>query len=152
MDASRMSDLLIEGLHLDLQPKAREHRRRCETRGIEILFTAGARSWIEQMDLFQHGRARTPQGWVVVEPSKVVTSATPEHAPHCRLAAYDLVPLVKERPAWDRLDLFAEIGRIGRELGLVWGGDWVKILDMPHFELPYWRTLPMPDEGLAKPG
>src|SRR5437868_3369367 len=139
-----MSDLIIEGLHLDLQPKAREHRRRCETRGIELLFTAGARSWAEQMKLFEQGRAASPHGWVVVDAAKVVTNATPEHAPHCRLAAYDVVPIVKERPAWDRLDLFAEVGRIGKELGLVWGGDWPKLKDCPHFELPNWRELPLP--------
>lgn len=139
-----MSELLIEGLHVDLQPKARSHRERAFHSGIEIMFTAGRRTWQEQIDAFSKGRAPSPEGWQVVDASKIVTLALPEHAPHCRGAAYDIVPIVNERARWDRLDLFVELGRIGKELGLVWGGDWPKLKDCPHFELPNWRLLPMP--------
>lgn len=143
-----MSDILIAGLHPDLATKAREHRRRAELLGIEIAFTAGFREPAEQTALYQKGRVLDAGTWHIVDPHKVVTNALPEHAPHCRRAAYDLVPIVHERAAWDRLDLFDRLGQIGRELGLVWGGDWKKIVDLPHFELPGWRLLPMP-EGCA---
>lgn len=140
-----MSNLLIEGLHLELQPLAREHRRRAEMLGIEVVFTAGRRTPDEQWAAYRKGRVLTPAGdWVVQDAARVVTFARPERAPHCRGAAYDLVPIVRERAAWDRLDLFAELGRIGKELGLVWGGDWPKLKDMPHFELAGWRLLPWP--------
>ena len=140
-----MSDLLIEGLHVDLQPKARAHRDRAQDIGITIVFTAGYRTTTEQMILFQKGRKLDDFGmWHVMDPHSVVTFALPSHAPHCRRAAYDMVPIVNERAAWDRLDLFSELGRIGRDLGLVWGGDWVKIKDLCHFELPDWRSLPFP--------
>jgi peptidoglycan L-alanyl-D-glutamate endopeptidase CwlK len=144
-----VSELLIEGLHVDLQPKAREHRHRAHVLGIDIVFTAGRRTFAEQIDAYRKGRAQSPDGWHVIDPAKVVTQALPEHAPHCRGAAYDLVPIVHERAAWDRLDLFAELGRIGRELGLAWGGDWPRMRDMPHFELPYWRSLPLETLGVA---
>jgi hypothetical protein len=39
------------------------------------------------------------------------------------------------------------MGRIGKECGLVWGGDWKKIKDMPHFELSTWRELPFGEIG-----
>lgn len=136
-------ETLIAGLHPDLQVKARAHR---EKAGFPILFTAGRRSWSEQIHEYEKGRARTSDGWVVVDPSRVVTFALPVQAPHCRGAAYDIVPIVNEKEAWDRLDLFAELGRIGKLLGLVWGGDFQKIKDCPHFEMPGWRTLPMPRE------
>jgi peptidoglycan L-alanyl-D-glutamate endopeptidase CwlK len=144
-----VSDLLIESLHLDLQPKARMHRLRAHAMGLDVVFTAGFRTWAEQVALYEKGRQRSPDGWRVVDPSKVVTNALPEQAPHCRRAAYDLVPIVAERAAWDRLDLFAELGRIGKELGLVWGGDWPKLKDCPHFELPYWRSLPLPNAPMG---
>jgi hypothetical protein len=100
-----VSDLLIESLHLDLQPKARMHRLRAHAMGLDVVFTAGFRTWAEQVALYEKGRQRSPDGWRVVDPSKVVTNALPEQAPHCRRAAYDLVPIVAERAAWDRLDL-----------------------------------------------
>lgn len=140
-----MSDMLIEGLHVDLQPKARAHRSRAQTLGIDIVFTAGFRTPHEQMALYAKGRGLDATGvWHVIDPHLVVTNALPSSGPHCRRAAYDLVPIVHERAAWDRLDLFAELGKIGKELGLVWGGDWPKLKDLPHFELPGWRLLPLP--------
>lgn len=139
-----MSELIIESLHVELQPLARTHRDVAHHLGLDIIFTAGRRTWAEQMAAYGKGRSMTPHGWIVSDPAKLVTFALPEQAPHCRGAAYDIVPIVKERAAWDRLDLFAELGRIGKELGLVWGGDWPKLKDCPHFELPGWRSLPMP--------
>lgn len=140
-----MSELLIEGLLPELAAKARQHRTRARTMGIDLVFTSGSRSWSDQIDMYTKGRAQTPQGWTVVDPHKVVTQALPDHDPHVRRAAYDLVPIVNERAVWDRLDLFAELGRIGKELGLIWGGDWPKLKDMPHFELPGWRSFPLPE-------
>lgn len=35
---------------------------------------------------------------------------------------------------------FERVGAIGRGLGLEWGGDWIKPLDRPHFQLPDWGT------------
>lgn len=131
---------LINQLHPQLQPLALEHARRAETAGIAIVFTSGFRSPAEQQALFEKGRTNS----AVSNPREVVTNATPEHAPHCRRAAYDLVPIIAEKAAWDRVDLFAKLGAIGKDLGLVWGGDWPKLKDMPHFELPGWRLLPFP--------
>jgi peptidoglycan L-alanyl-D-glutamate endopeptidase CwlK len=140
-------DTIIAGLLPELAAKARTHLSRCEAEGLAIALTAGWRSPEEQMVLFTKGRICEDGAWSVVDPKRVVTNATPEHAPHCRGAAYDLVPIVAEKPAWDRLDLFAEVGRIGKALGLVWGGDWPKLKDMPHFELPNWRGLPLKDNA-----
>jgi len=140
-----MSNALIEGLQPALRSLAREHRLRAEKRGIAIVFTAGRRTPDEQWAAYRKGRMLTPAGnWDVVDAGKVVTFAMPDRAPHCRGAAYDLCPIVAERAAWDRLDLFGELGRIGEDLGLVWGGRWAKLKDMPHFELAGWRLLPWP--------
>lgn len=158
-----MSDLLIEGLHLDLQPKAREHRERCHRLGIEIVFRAGFRTWAEQMTEYEKGRARTPGGWVVVDDDLVVTRALPDRAPHCRGAAYDCYPLYKERAAtmdprhgWShgeieaQMRLWLEVVRIGAdELGLGAGARWPKLKDFPHFEMPGWRSLPLETLGVA---
>ena len=135
---------LIAQLHPQLQPLAITHAQRAEAAGISIVFTAGFRSPAEQEALFEKGRTLANGVWVTTDPHGIVTNATPDHAPHCRRAAYDLVPIVNEKAAWDRLDLFAQLGAIGKSLGLVWGGDWPKLKDMPHFELAGWRLLPLP--------
>lgn len=139
------SELIIEGLALELQPLCREHRVRALALGIDTLIPrdGGTRTSGEQIHLYGRGRDFVDGHWVVVDPALIVTNAMPEQAPHCHRGAYDLVPLVDGKVAWDRLDLFAELGRIGKELGLVWGGDWPKLRDMPHFELPNWRALPL---------
>lgn len=140
------SELIIQGLNLELQPKCRMHRARALMLEIDTMIgkDGGYRSAEEQIALYGKGRDFVNGQWIVVEPHAVVTHALPETAPHCRRAAYDLLPLVNGKVAWDRLDLFAELGRIGKELHLVWGGDWPKLRDLPHFEMPKWRDLPLP--------
>jgi len=143
-----MSELLIEGLVPELAEKARLHRSIAEHMGIDIVFTSGRRTWAEQIEAYGRGRQRSESGWIVVNPAEIVTFALPDQAPHCRGAAYDIVPVVAERLAWGRLDLFEELGKIGLGIGLVWGGSWRKLKDMPHFELKEWRSLPPPEDNL----
>ena len=37
------------------------------------------------------------------------------------------------------------LGELTRKHRLVWGGDWLKLKDFCHFELPDWRSLPVPE-------
>lgn len=123
----------------------RKHLDACEKIGIHLALTSGYRTRAQQEAEYAKGRlynVSTGQ-WSVFDPRKISTNALPDHAPHCRGAAYDVVPIVDERAAWDRLDLFQKVGEIGEELGLTWGGRWPKLKDMPHFELPGWRLLPI---------
>lgn len=134
------------GLRPEIQSLAHTHLTRCEQRGLVVLVTSGLRTWHEQMAAYRKGRAMTPAGWAVVDHAAIVTNALPDHAPHCRGAAYDVCPLVNEKPAWDRLDLFQAIADCAPE-GLVWGGTWTRLKDLPHYELPSWRTLPFMPEA-----
>ena len=34
--------------------------------------------------------------------------------------------------------LFNEVGKLGKSIGLKWGGDFKSIVDTPHFQLPDW--------------
>lgn len=136
---------ILAGLRPELAELARRHDALCTARGIVLAFTSGYRTPERQLELYAQGRRLTDAGtWHVIEPAKVVTNALPTQAPHVRRAAYDVCPVVNERPAWDRLDLFQTIGEEGERLGLIWGGRWPKLKDMPHFELRGWRNLPMP--------
>lgn len=48
--------------------------------------------------------------------------------------AFDVVPIVNGKAIWDNQVLWNKIGVLGKNLGLVWGGDWKSIIDKPHFE------------------
>lgn len=57
--------------------------------------------------------------------------------------ALDVVP----KPInWNNLAAFRALAAIvkeearARRIPLVWGGDWTKLKDMPHYELDPWRT------------
>lgn len=141
-------DVILAGLLPDVATKCRAHIAQCAALGIPLLLSSGWRSPDEQMALWTKGRIfnATTGIWSVVDPKRVVTNAEPEHAPHCRGAAYDVVPIVGEKAAWDRLDLFQRIGEAGEALLLTWGGRWPKLKDMPHFELPNWRGLPLKEK------
>lgn len=140
-------DHVLVGLLPELAEKAREHLRRCAEKQIAVALTSGWRSPQEQMALYEKGREINSAGvWHVIDPRLVVTNAMPSQAPHCRGAAYDMVPIVNEKAAWDRLDLFQAIADCAHDLGLVWGGSWTRFKDMPHFELPYWRGLPLKEK------
>ena len=140
-----MSDLVIAGLLPELQPLARLHFARAYRIGIDISFTSGYRTPAEQTALYSKGRVLEAGLWHVTDPHLIVTNALPASGAHVRGAAYDIVPIIDEKPMWNRLDLFSELGRLGKELGLVWGGDWHKFKDLCHFELADWRNLPIPN-------
>jgi hypothetical protein len=42
--------------------------------------------------------------------------------------------MVGGKPAWNDKALYAQMGKIGEELGMTWGGRW-KVRDCPHFEV-----------------
>lgn len=62
---------------------------------------------------------------------------------HIEGKAIDIVPLINERAVWtcppgfDKAKfnrILDRIGEIGKEHGLIWGGDW-DVKDYPHFEM-----------------
>jgi len=127
----------------ELAGLCRLHLDRCERRGIKIAVTSGWRSPDEQTALYAKGRVYENGVWRVVDQRIIVTNALPDKAPHCRGAAYDIVPVIAEKPAWDRLDMFQAVADQAKGLPLVWGGSWQRFKDLPHYELPNWRDLPL---------
>lgn len=68
---------------------------------------------------------------------------------HQHKIAVDVVPIVDGIMVWDDYKLWKKIGKIGKKQGLIWGGDWKRFRDYPHFEYPCSidevEFLPLPD-------
>lgn len=68
-----------------------------------------------------------------------VTHAGPGESWHQYWQAFDAVPLIGGKPAWDLRkseNLWRELGAKATDIGLNWGGNWKKPRDFPHFQIP----------------
>lgn len=101
---------------------------RCETElKIKLLVTSTLRDEEEQEKLWKIGR--TVKG-------RVVTDAKPGESAHNYGLALDVVPMISGKPIWDSDNpLWLEIGRIGKEEGFEWGGNWKSFKEYPHFQM-----------------
>lgn len=127
---------------------------RLERDGLPFVLFEARRTFSRQRDLYAIGRKRDAQGvWRVV--GEVRTKALSGQSAHNWGLAVDFV-LDPQHPWWgaakptgpwdvgtDARPLprlaWERYGRLVREGGLTWGGDWE--WDKPHAELPGWRAL-----------
>ena len=129
----------IEDLQPLLQVKAKYFLNLCEQEwpggDVDVIITNTLRSLDEQQALYDQGRSK---------PGKIVTWAKPGSSAHNYGLAFDIVPLRLGKPVWGTkgadLALWQRCGQLGETLGLEWGGRWLKKPDMPHFQIPNWRS------------
>lgn len=107
-----------------LQKLGRELLRRLSAEGLTFKVTSGNRTKEEQAALYAIGRTK---------PGAKVTWTMKSR--HIGGRAIDLTLFSGKNPVWESKH-YDRAGEIGRELGLVWGGDWKRTKDRPHFELP----------------
>jgi peptidoglycan L-alanyl-D-glutamate endopeptidase CwlK len=133
--AQQMSpfDLRTEGNIQTLQPKAQVKAREFmkavqDTLGSEsVVFKiiSGTRTYAEQNALYAQGRTRFP--------GPIVTRARGGQSNHNFGVAWDIGVFVGGQYVPES-DLYKKAGKIGRDLGLEWGGDWKSLQDEPHFQ------------------
>jgi peptidoglycan L-alanyl-D-glutamate endopeptidase CwlK len=118
----------IEKLH----PLAREYAEklleRCRQAGLPVLITETLRTQAEQDALFAQGRNGDTR--------KIVTQARGEQyeSPHQWGVAFDFCKNEKGHE-YDDAAFFENVGKLAEEIGLEWGGRWVRFPDRPHLEL-----------------
>jgi peptidoglycan LD-endopeptidase CwlK len=108
----------VKALALELQKKSKAI-------GIDIIFTSTLRTKVEQDNLYARGRT---------EPGKIVTNARGGESLHNYGVAFDVCPIIHGKAVWNDATLFNKVGKIGKEIGLAWGGDFAKFPDKPHFQ------------------
>ena len=121
----------IKMLHPRLQAIIPALKAECEKNGLKIGIGECLRTVKEQDELYAKGRT---------EPGSIVTNArgATYSSMHQWGVAFDFYRN-DGRGAYENGDgFFGKVGKIGRTLGLVWGGDWKTIRDLPHFQLSDW--------------
>jgi peptidoglycan L-alanyl-D-glutamate endopeptidase CwlK len=99
---------------------------KCKAAGIDLLVTSTYRDNDSQNALYAQGRTT---------PGKIVTNAKAGQSWHNYRCAVDVVPLVHGKPDWDGSHpVWAKIGKIGKECGLEWAGDWTSFKEIAHFQ------------------
>lgn len=93
----------------------------------KLLVTCTLRDGEAQDELYARGRTK---------PGPVVTNAKAGESAHNYGLALDIVPLVAGKPLWDSSDpIWQELGRLGKECGFEWAGDWRTFREYPHFQM-----------------
>ena len=123
----------ITQCHPKLQKLADELVTACERKGVPIKIGECFRTVAEQDALYAKGRT---------VPGNIVTRAkgSSYSSMHQWGVAFDFFRN-DGKSAYENSDgFFQKVGQIGVALGLEWGGNWVSIKDMPHFQLPDWGS------------
>lgn len=125
-----------ELVHDFTQRLARVMQRMREA-GYPVTVTSRLRTTAEQQRLYAKGR--TSGGSIVTELDGVT-----KRSHHQRGTGADLAFLVKGQPSYGEQHPWTLLGKIAKEEGLIWGGDWTTLVDRPHVELPLPEALQPP--------
>ena len=125
------TDAKIQTLHPSLRAKASQFVNAVEKRlGKRIKVTDGLRTFAEQNKLYAQGRTTA---------GKKVTNAKGGQSYHNYGLAFDCY-LTEGGKVTFKKAVNSEIAKIGKDLGLEWGGEWKTLKDMPHFQLTKGKT------------
>lgn len=119
----------VNKLHPWLKYKLSLFLNRCAKVGIYLIITEGFRTVEYQDSLYAQGRTKK---------GKIVTNAKGKdyQSQHQWGIAFDIA-INDTKLLYDTATI-KKVAKIGKKLGLAWGGDWISPVDMPHFYLPKW--------------
>jgi len=132
------SERRLAFLHPGLARRARAMLDACAKAGLGVVVCEGLRTWEEQDALYARGRTVKPIGrryWV--------TKARGGESYHNFGLALDIVVLdAIGKHGWDATHPgWRDAARVGKALGLAWGGDWRGFKDLPHYQWTGGLTL-----------
>jgi hypothetical protein len=119
------SEKNIATLVPNAQAQARAFLQAVLDAGILARIIDGSRTFSQQDALFAKGRTK---------PGPKVTNARGGFSNHNFGIAWDIGIFSASGKYLDESPLYKKAGKIGRDLGLEWGGDWSGLVDEPHFQ------------------
>ena len=121
------SERCIATLSLRAQQAARQFLKRVQGSGLTVRILSGTRTYGEQNDLFKQGRFGNP--------GPVVTNARGGFSNHNFGIAWDVGVFTASGGYLGDGPEYAQVAQAGLADGLEWGGNWVSIVDKPHYQL-----------------
>ena len=121
--------------HPQLQLLANKLITECKKQGLIVKLGECFRSVAEQDALYAQGR--TTKGSIVTN-----ARGTSYSSMHQWGVAFDVIRNDGKGAYNDSDNWFSKVAKIGKSLGLEWGGDWTSPVDKPHFQLPQWGSTP----------
>lgn len=144
MSVDQRSEKNIKTLNPEVQPLARQLIERAIAQGINAKIISGTRTYAEQNALYAQGRTK---------PGKIVTKAKGGYSIHNLGCAFDIGIFSADGKTYHgESNSYAVCGKIGKELGLEWGGDWENFQDEPHYQMTKGRSLAQLREAFEKHG
>lgn len=122
----------IADLHPTVQAKAHAFISACADHGIDVILTSTYRDAESQEALYAQGRTA---------PGEIVTRARGGQSFHQYRVAFDFVPLVNGKAAWNDDALWQKCGELGESVGLEWAGRWVHMKERAHLQFTGGLTL-----------
>lgn len=122
----------LADLHPKVQPLAHAFIANCKEAGIDVIITSTYRDLESQAALYAQGRTA---------PGNKVTNARPGESYHNYRCAFDFVPIVNGKAAWNDTALFLRCGQIAERVGLEWAGRWKNFTEMAHCQYTHGLTL-----------
>lgn len=144
--STRPSSTDLNALHPYVSSLAKKFLALCTANGLNVRIIVTFRSWNDQDALYAQGRT---------QPGPIVTDAEGGGSYHNWGLAFDCAPVVNGVIAWEDNDKFIQMGNLGQQVGLEWGGNWttfkVRIVDMPHFQYTFGLSINQLLEGARPP-
>lgn len=99
----------VNDLHPHVADLCRKFVAACKKAGIDVLITSTYRDMESQAAIYAQGRTKA---------GRIVTRAKPGQSWHNYRLAFDFVPIVNGKAAWNDARLFKQCRQIGESLGL----------------------------------
>jgi len=142
---TRPSSTSLTALNPYVASLARKFLDLCAASNLDIKIIVTFRSWNEQDSLYDQGRTTA---------GAIVTDAMGGDSYHNWGLGFDCAPMENGVVAWNATDKFIQMGNLGQQVGLEWGGNWttfsISIVDYPHFQYTYGLSTEQLLEG-ARP-
>lgn len=125
----------VSALHPRLKEKLSELLEQCDMKGLKIGIGECVRTAEEQDALYAKGR--TTGGSIVTNAKGSTFSSM-----HQWGIAFDFYRTDGKGSYNDTDGFFGKVGKLGEDVGLMWGGGWKSPCDKPHFQLSDWGVTP----------
>jgi hypothetical protein len=125
MAFDQRSETNIATLVPKAQKQARAFLKAALDAGLRVRIIDGSRSFAQQDALYAKGRTK---------PGPKVTNARGGFSNHNFGIAWDIGIFDAAGKYLPESADYKKAGKIGRDLGLEWGGDWTTIVDTPHYQ------------------